>query len=152
MRSEANPGGALILQLATGQIVSVVEGPAQAEGFTWWKVDNGAGQSGWVAERDAETVWLSPQIGEPQPVNRAPLVGERVIISIGVGGQVSIRSTPGTNATLITRADPGAQFTVLAGPQAVEGYNWYQIRSDNGQIEGWAADGDGTTRWISPLE
>jgi hypothetical protein len=48
--------------------------------------------------------------------------------------------------------EPGQQFTVLAGPQSADGLNWYQIRSDNGSIEGWAADGDGTTRWLSPLE
>ena len=63
-----------------------------------------------------------------------------------------MRATPGTGGTLITRVNPGQEFTILAGPQAANGLNWYQIRSDNGSIEGWAADGDGTTRWLSPLE
>jgi uncharacterized protein YgiM (DUF1202 family) len=76
-------------------------------------------------------------------------VGDRVVVSTG---QLSVRSTPGTNSPLLARVDPGQQFTVLAGPQSANGLNWYQIRSDNGSIEGWAADGDGTTRWLSPLE
>ena len=50
------------------------------------------------------------------------------------------------------RANPGDQFTVMAGPQEANGYTWFQIRSDDGAIEGWAADGTGAERWISPLE
>ena len=40
----------------------------------------------------------------------------------------------------------------MAGPQPAGGFTWYQIRSDNGSILGWAADGDDTSRWLSPLE
>jgi hypothetical protein len=53
---------------------------------------------------------------------------------------------------LVARANPGDQFTVMAGPQEANGYTWFQIRSDDGAIEGWAADGTGAERWISPLE
>ena len=40
----------------------------------------------------------------------------------------------------------------MAGPQAADGYFWYQIRSEDGQVEGWAADGSEGERWLSPLE
>ncbi len=43
-------------------------------------------------------------------------------------------------------------MTVLAGPQSASGLNWYQVRSDDGTVEGWVAEGDGETRWVSPLE
>ncbi len=148
LRSNASAAGTLIVQLATGARVTVLEGPVQAESLTWWRVDDGAGQSGWVAEGDGETVWLSPQLGDVQAVNRTPRVGDRVT----VGTQLSIRATPGTSATLITQVQPNTQFTVLAGPQTADGLTWFQLRSDDGSIEGWAAEGDGTTRWISPLE
>jgi len=148
MRETASTAGTLIIQLGTGQLVTVLEGPTQADQFTWWRIDDGTGRTGWVVDGDGETVWLSPQIGVAQPVNRAPRVGERVVIS----SQVSVRALPGASATLLTYANNGAQFTVLAGPQTADGYTWFQIRSDDGTIEGWAADGDGTTRWISPLE
>lgn len=152
MRDVPSASGTLILQLGTGQRVTVQEGPTSAENFTWWKVDDGQGNSGWVAEGDGETVWLSPQIGEPQAVNRPPKVGDRVSVTMPVGGQLSVRATPGTAAALLTRVNPGAQLTVLAGPQQGDGFTWYQIRSDDGTIEGWAADGDGSVRWLSPLE
>lgn len=152
MRTEPRSGATLLLQLGTGQRVTVIEGPVSADNFTWWQVDDGQGNIGWVAERDAETVWLTPQLGEPQAVNRAPRVNDRVTVTMPAGGQLSIRALPGSDAPLLVRADPGQQFTVLAGPQSAGGFTWYQIRSDDGQIEGWAADGDGTTRWLSPLE
>ncbi|MBX3012393.1 MAG: SH3 domain-containing protein [Caldilineaceae bacterium] len=152
MRTEPRSGAALVLQLATNQRVTVVEGPTSADNFTWWRVDNGQGNVGWVAERDAETVWLSPQLGEAQPVNRAPRLDDRVSVTMPAGGQLSIRALPGPDAPLVVRANPGQQFTVLDGPQSAGGFTWYRIRSDDGQVEGWAADGDGTTRWLSPLE
>ncbi len=102
MRSAPTSAGTLIVQLGTGAKVTVLEGPTEAEGFTWWKVDGGNGQSGWVAQGDAETVWLSAQVGEPQAVNRVPRVGERVIIST----DLSVRATPGSDATLLTRWVP----------------------------------------------
>ena len=73
MRDAAATGGTLLLQLSTNQKVTVVEGPVDADNFRWWKVDDGLGNIGWVAESD-------------------------------------------------------------------------------GAIEGWAADGDGTERWLSPIE
>lgn len=152
MRIEPASSATLVLQLGTGQRVTVVEGPVSGGNFTWWRVDDGQGNIGWVAERDAETVWLSPQLGEAQPVNRAPRVNDRVSVTMPAGGQLSIRALPGSDAPLLTRVNPGQQFTVLDGPQSAGGFTWYRIRSDDGQVEGWAADGDGTTRWLSPLE
>jgi hypothetical protein len=148
-RESPSANAALIGQFGTGVIVTILEGPVSADNFTWWRIDDGQANVGWAAEGDGETVWISPQLGTPQPANRPPRVGDRVVVSTG---QLSVRATPGTNGALITRVDPGQEFTILAGPQAVDGLNWYQIRSDNGSIEGWAADGDGTTRWLSPLE
>ncbi len=151
MRDQASSSGQLLLLLPSNQRVTVVEGPTEAEGFRWWKVDDGGGNVGWVAESDGETEWLSPRMGEAQPVDRSPRVGDRVQVTMSTG-DLSVRVTPGTEAELVTRVAEGQQFTVMGGPQEASGYTWYQIRSDDGSVEGWAADGDGTDRWLSPLE
>ncbi len=148
MRTDPTSGATLVLQLATGGRVTVTEGPVSAENYTWWRVDDGQGNVGWVADGDGETQWLSPQVGEAQAVDRAPRLNDRVTVNI----QLSIRALPGPDAPLLVRVDPGRQFTVLDGPQSAGGFTWYRIRSDDGQVEGWAADSDGTTRWLSPLE
>jgi uncharacterized protein YgiM (DUF1202 family) len=149
MRQEPRTGSELILQLGTGVRVTILAGPQQADGYTWWQVDDGQGNVGWVAERDATTEWLSHQMGQAQPAARPPRVGDRVQVMIA---QLTVRSVPGTDATILTRVDQGRQFTVTAGPQQANGYTWFQIRSDDGSVEGWVADGDGSTRWLNPLE
>lgn len=148
MRAAATTGGNLIIQLGTGVVVTIVEGPVTADGYTWWRIDDGGGNVGWAVQGDGSTEFLSPSLGEPMPVDRSPRVGERVVIN----SQVSVRALPSTSANLLTYANQGTQFNVLAGPQSADGFVWFQIRSDDGTIEGWAAEGDGTTRWISPLE
>jgi hypothetical protein len=142
----------LIGQFGTGQLVTVLEGPVVADNFTWWRIDDGQGNAGWAADGDGETEWLTPRLGEPQPVNRPPRVGDRVSVTMPAGGQLSVRATPGTDAPLLVRVNSGQQLTVLAGPQSANGLNWYQLRSDDGSVEGWAAEGDGSARWLSPLE
>ena len=151
MRDQPTSAGQLLLLLPANQRVTVLEGPVDAEGFRWWRVDDGGGNVGWVAESDGETEWLSPRMGEAQPVDRSPRVGDRVQVTMSTG-DLSVRVTPGTDAELVTRVAQGQQFTVMGGPQEASGYTWYQIRSDDGSVEGWAADGDGADRWLSPLE
>ena len=151
MRDQPTSAGQLLLLLPGNQRVTVLEGPVEAEGFRWWRVDDGGGNVGWVAESDGETEWLSPRMGEAQPVDRAPRVGDRVQVTMSTG-DLSVRVTPGTDAELVTRVAQGQQYTVMGGPQEASGYTWYQIRSDDGSVEGWAADGDGTDRWLRPLE
>ena len=149
LRSNATTSGQIIIRLGTGERVDVVQGPVTGEGYTWWELDDGQGNVGWAADGDGETVWISPNIGGAQPVNRPPQVGDRVVISTQ---QLTIRALPGTDGPLVTRLNQGEQLTVQGGPQAANGYTWYQVRTDDGRIEGWAADGDGNRRWMSPLE
>ena len=166
MRTLPASASQLVVRLGSGQRVTVLEGPTEAEGFTWWRVDDGQGKLGWVAERDKETVWLTVEggvVGQSQngvgganpnakAVNRPPRVGDRVEVTMPSGSQLTIRTDPGKNAGTVTRVDPGQRFSVESGPQPADGYDWYLVRTDDGQIRGWAAGGDGTTRWLSPLE
>lgn len=154
MRQAATSASQLVLQLGTGQLVTILSGPSTADGFTWWQVQDQQGNSGWIADGDDETTWLSPSIGDPQPVGRPPQVGDRVRVTMSGDAQLTIRALPGTDGPLITRANPGREFTVVNGPQSANGYNWYQIRSDDGGILGWAADSDlqKEDRWLSPIE
>ena len=152
MRAEPSTTATLVRYLPSRLKVTVIDGPSDGEGYRWWKLDDAEGNIGWAVENDGETDLLSPQMGEPEPVDRSPRVGERARVTMKQGGQLSIRETPGTDANLVTRANPGEEFTITGGPQEANGYTWFQIRSDEGATEGWAAESDGTERWLSPLE
>ena len=152
LRSAPSASGQLLTRLATGLLVDVLEGPTVAEDFTWWKLDDQQGNIGWAADGDGETVWISPQVGEARPVNRDPKVGDLIQVTTQTGQFLTVRAQPGTDAAVLARVDAGRRFSVLGGPQTANGFTWFQIRADDGSLEGWAAVGDGTTRWISPLE
>lgn len=150
IREQPSTSAPVVVLLAQGKRVLVLEGPAASDGFIWWKVDDNQGNIGWIASGDGREEWISPQVGEPRPVNRSPIVGDRVVVTIV--GELSIRALPGVSSPLVSRARTNQQFNVVAGPQSVDNYFWYQIRSDDGSVEGWAADGRDGERWLTPLE
>ena len=136
--------------LAQDKRIIVLEGPVSSDGYIWWKVDDNQGTVGWVAGGQGQEDWISAEVGDARPVNRSPVIGDRVIVTLN--GELTVRALPGIGSTIVARAVTNSAFTVVAGPQAADGYFWYQIRSDDGQVEGWAADGREDERWLSPLE
>jgi len=136
--------------LAQDKRVTVLEGPVSSDGYIWWKVDDNQGTVGWVAGGQGIDDWISPHVGEARPIDRSPVIGDRVIVTLN--GELTVRALPGVGSSIVSRARTSQIFVVVAGPQAEDGYFWYQIRSEDGQIEGWAADGREGERWLSPLE
>lgn len=154
LRENASANATLITQLGTGQRVQVVDGPLNADGFKWWKIQDSAGTSGWGVEGDGDNIWISPSVGGTQPVSRPPRVNERVRVTMPGDLQLTVRSLPGVDAPVLIRVDSGTEFSVVDGPRSADGYTWFRVRSDNGNIAGWAADADNeqANRWLSPLE
>lgn len=152
IRQQPSTSGVLVTRLGFGIRLTVLEGPVSADDYVWWRVDDGQGNVGWGAQGDGTDEWITSRVGDPQPVNRSPSIGDRVRVTMDAGQQLTIRRVPGTSGAVASRANIGTEFTVLAGPQSADGYFWFQIRSDDGSLEGWAADGSGGSRWLSPLE
>lgn len=62
-------------------------------------------------------------------------------------GLVRIRQSPGTRdkdeSDIITRAQPGDVFAIVAGPEEVDGMLWWKVRygtAEGATIEGWMAE------------
>ncbi len=158
LRGQPTISGAQVTRLNTDARVSILAGPEEADGYTWWRLDDGDGNIGWAAERDDDTVWISPVGGiatsgannsDSDDSDDGASSGERVRVTVA---ELSVRAQPSTESTLITRVREGATFNVVDGPQEGNGYTWLRIRSDDGAIEGWAADGGGGVTWLTPIE
>jgi hypothetical protein len=55
-----------------GTQLTVLEGPVEADGYIWWRVE-ADGASGWSAERSQEgTIWLEPLPAPEPPPADAP--------------------------------------------------------------------------------
>lgn len=156
MRDVASTKGKLLGRVTQGAVVTLVAGPTQADNYTWWQIDNGAGQVGWVAAGTPEDPWLAPDkasgpaVGGGRLVNRAIKLGDRVQVTTLGNQLLSIRDTPGKNAALGARVLTGTQFSVRGGPTTQDGFVWWQLEGD--KVSGWAAEGDGTDRWLTPVE
>ncbi|NOZ28219.1 MAG: SH3 domain-containing protein, partial [Chloroflexi bacterium] len=138
-------------RLAPGALVRVLEGPVQGEQYRWWKVRDKRGLEGWVADGDEEDEWLSPQIGEPRPVNRPVLRGDEVVVTTQKGKVLTMRFEAGLDSVVARRLRPGTRLKVIGGPVDVDGYRWWQVVDPNGR-QGWAAEGDEENRWLTPIE
>jgi hypothetical protein len=60
VRDKASTAGAVLGELDNNAQVTIVDGPQDANGITWWKVDDGKGLSGWSAEGVGGIKYLVP--------------------------------------------------------------------------------------------
>ena len=59
-RKEPSLKSAVLVTFRKDEKLSILEGPQEADGFVWWRVE-GQGKSGWSAERAQDgTVWMKP--------------------------------------------------------------------------------------------
>lgn len=58
VRAQPSTSAAVQTVLRTGEYVAVIAGPAFAEGYEWWRIQNAAGAVGWIAAviNNAETL------------------------------------------------------------------------------------------------
>lgn len=59
---------------------------------------------------------------------------------IGVGNdKLNIRNRPSlSDSQVLFRENEGKRFDIIGGPQAADGYTWWQVRDPQFQVAGWA--------------
>lgn len=151
-RKTAGVSGERAGRYPPGAIVSVLEGPITTDGYRWWRVGNNE-LSGWVADGDADSgeEWLSPKVGSTQPVNRAVKLGDEIVVTVGAGGLLKVRAEAGLDSPVEHQVPENSQLSVVEGPIDANGYRWWKV-SDGASVTGWAAEGNSTDRWLTPLE
>jgi SH3-like domain-containing protein len=162
VREAASAKAKLVGRLNRDVVVTVLEGPANAENFDWYRVDNGAGMVGWIAAGPADDPWLrlegqaaaapaaTTAPAAPRLVDRAIVVGDRVQVTTDANQVLTIRQDAGRQARAVAKIPRGTIFTIRSGPVQQDNLTWWEIESD--AVKGWAAEGDGNTRWLTPVE
>ncbi len=151
LREEASTHSPVVSRLANGVLVLVLDGPFQNDGLYWWQVETVNKQlAGMVAEGLPEEPWLEPALGAIAPVNRDPVVGDRVLVSIA---RLNLRESPSLNAAVVEVITEGSEFIVLEGPLERDNYTWYRVRLMNGELNGWSVSHvRAEQRALTPLE
>ena len=120
----------ILKALPEGTQMSVVGGPTQADGLSWWNLTSPLG-TGWSAVAD----WLTPL---------TPSLNSQVTVTFtGVFG-LRLRQCPGLNCTILRTLQDGTVMTVIAGPVSADGYTWWGLTGPMGT--GWSAVGN----WLAP--
>lgn len=126
VRSGPGTGYAVVDSLATGDQGVVLDGPVNADGYTWYEVNYSyGGYSGWVAGE-----FLSYAGGGGIGI------GDNVTVTTN---NLNVRSGPGTSYAVIDSLNTGDQGVVLDGPSSANGYTWYEINYSFGGYSGWVA-------------
>ncbi len=151
IRQDPTAKSRLLGRFGAGVKLQVLDGPVQADGFTWWRLDDQHGKTGWAADGDSKDRWLDGDLGAPRPVARAVRPGDTVAVTVRPGLVLAIRFQPGVDALVNSRLTAGAQLQVVEGPVDVGGLRWWRVTDGSG-ISGWAAEADAEERWLSPIE
>jgi uncharacterized protein YgiM (DUF1202 family) len=112
-------------RLNVGDRFTVIDGPVANGGFVWYNLD-GARGVGWVASE-----MLEEAEGGPPPEF---VEGDQVVVNTDI---LNMRASPGLDGSIITQLYQGDQGTVLDGPVADDGYDWYRLQTSRGT--GWCA-------------
>lgn len=130
----------IVTKLEAGTLVNMLEGPRKAEGYAWWRVRDDDGNEGWAVER----------VEEEQTLQLALLIGEDAIVTTG-GDKLNVRTGAGTGNELAFQLDDGVRVTLVEAPQTVDGFQWWHIRTEDGQ-EGWTIDRFDGDRMLIPAK
>lgn len=125
-RATPSLSGTILRTLQTDDTGQVTDGPAVADGYTWYQLKISTGEVGWAVQD-----FLSPG----SPPSSGVKVGDTIKV---VDGPLNIRSGPGSTYSVIDMAATGAIATVVDGPTSANGYTWIKI---NGNLlaVGWVA-------------
>lgn len=163
VRSAAGTEFAIRAKLKRGTIVTLMEGPVDADGFTWWLIRTADGTEGWAVDSADNEQTLVPgtttttnntngQVDEETEGGADPSVqsqlevGDDAIVSLtGQNDVLRLRNNPGTDARVVMLMPNGLRVRVVDGPRNTGGYTWWQLRTPEGNV-GWAAEVVGRER------
>jgi uncharacterized protein YgiM (DUF1202 family) len=128
LREDFGLDAEVVTVLTDGTTASVLDGPEEADGYTWYELDVEDGSVGWAAGD-----YLALAAAEDPGFEE----GDAVVV---VGGNLNLRDEAGLAATILDVMADGSTATVLSGPVTADGLPWYELDTDD-YGQGWSAGG-----------
>ncbi len=159
IRSAPGTGFEVVDEVASGDRVRLLEGPVEADGLRWWRVETPNGFVGWTVETADNVVTLLPigaaetaetddVVAQPSaPTPTVPVVDTPAPGEIFVGGQavvqvagLRLRQEPSTQTTVLAEYQTGTVVNVVGGPVEAEDFTWWQVQAVDSTITGWMVE------------
>lgn len=157
LREEPTTSADGVDQLGEGVELEIIDGPEEADDFTWYQVEVVGSEgptTGWVAAD-----FLSPPGAEgttPEAAtDDAPVQGAQntpeaagdeetfaegdTVVTNDVN--VRVRDTPSDGGDIVEAFPEGTEFVITGAPEEADGFVWYPVQSANDEsITGWIAE------------
>lgn len=69
---------------------------------------------------------------------------------VNLGPPNNVREKPGLSSRLLGKLNALEKFTILAGPKCANGMVWWKVASENTGLDGWTAEGQNGSYWLTP--
>lgn len=122
VRTAAGLDAEVSLVLATGDTVTVLDGPVTVDGYDWYRLDAGS-VTGWSVRN-----YLAFAQVDPAEI----AIGDDLIVNTDF---LRMRDGASLDAAVLAVLSGGTVATVLDGPVQADGYPWFQVSTEFGT--GW---------------
>ncbi len=123
LRADASTESEIVQTANDGEVASVLDGPVAADGFTWFQVSIGSGET-------AVEGWFAGEL-----LSGGIVLG---IDAVVVEGPLNLRESASADAEAITQLEAGDIVNVVAGPSTGGGVYWFEVTAgdENGFVAG----------------
>ena len=113
LRAAAGTAGNIVGTLSSGTAVTLIGGPTQSGGATWWSIRTASSGSGWVTQ---DYLTLGGSGAPPEQI----VYGTTLV-------SANVRSRPGTQWSILSTLPAGVQVQITDGPAQEAGQTWYGV-------------------------
>lgn len=126
LRVNPSPEASQVVGLPIGTKGTVIEGPENARGYNWIKVQTAIG-TGWGAEQYFDIAETDPE--------EAPefYVGDSVVVDTD---SLNLREHPAIDGKVVTQLGTGVTASVISDAYTADGFTWYELETE--EASGWA--------------
>lgn len=155
VRSYFGTAYAIRAKARPGEVVDVLDGPRDADGFTWWYIRLADGRAGWAVESaDGRQTLIAGENTAPvtdsapaaPAISSGLSVGDTAAVQLPVSlDAMRLRNGPGLAFDIIFLLPDKTLLRIIGGPQRVDDLTWWEVRTPEGNA-GWAAEVIGSAR------
>lgn len=144
VRSEASTDSEAVFSVTKGQKLEVVGSTAAADGYTWYKVEDG-GKTGYIRADlvetpdgpvDGDTAKPADNGDTAEPAEEAAepaaVSGSDAVKAVVTADTVTVRSGASTSTSKAGSAKNGQEVNISGESVDSDGYTWYQVSFEDG--------------------
>jgi uncharacterized protein YgiM (DUF1202 family) len=127
LRSDASTSSGILTELPTNTVATVLDGPVDADGYSWYQVDVD-GTTGWVVRDFLAFAGVEDALAVGSAGGGATLLVDT--------DSLNVRDAAGLGGSVLETISFGDSVSDLGVTETVDGFTWQQIQTASG-VTGW---------------